>query len=540
MSLLSRQAELLMPECAREVISARNRDDEVFDRAQDGLQTNGLARAGRSLYFHSRYSPGREAERLAATVSTGGLAVVVGIGMTHHIREIDRVAGFQLVVEPDPALVRSALAHEDVAELLATGRVQILTGESTTNLLDRISREYVPAIHRTLSVVALPGRVQAEPRRMGILIDDLTRAVERLKNDLAVQVRFGHQWNRNAILNLPRVRPVPLPHWSGERVTVCAAGPSLEDFCASFKSSKAGRIVSVDSALPVLIDNRIEPDLVVTVDCQVATYHHFLLPRASSAPLVADLSVSPAVFRASKSRIAGLSDHPLHRLIAALGLDLPYLDVRGGNVAQAAVDVAVRAGAGHVSLVGADFSFPEGRTYARGSYIDRHFQSNTSRTTPLATKHYRFLVERPGVHSDPVLPTRRRQPILDHYARSMANYAAAIPVPFTRVQGPGIPLPPAEHTDSIPTRIQRPTHHGRHRSPAEILARMHELVSALSSMEILLQARSGTGIEALAANALLPLLTRLRSADSVSTADDLLAQARKQTLSLIRLAQNQD
>jgi hypothetical protein len=81
----------------------------------------------------------------------------------------------------------------------------------------------------------------------------------------------------------------------------------------------------------------------------------------------------------------------LSRYIASRFRAFPVLDTSGGNVTHAAVSLAEYLGASTVRLYGADFSYPFGKTYARGTYIYPYFDLRQSRIRPLEALFSEFL-----------------------------------------------------------------------------------------------------------------------------------------------------
>ncbi len=539
MNLLARQTALLPGPVAQAVNRSRARPDEITVESRDALPVNGLVRNGRQLLFHSRYAAAQEAARIAESTARAGCVVVLGLGMGHHLLAMARQSARIVCVEPDPALVRSALELTDLTGLLRSGRLVIVTSVSPDVLIDSIASSYVPALHGPLICVGLPGRLRAEPDRMSAARDAVSQAFESIRNDLAVQARFGRQWTRNAILNLIGANVGELPDFHGMPVVVAAAGPSLED--AMHEVAAPGvRIIAVDTALPVLTGYGVRPDVVLTVDCQSVSYHHYLAACLPDVQTVADLSASTSVFTHMRSVLPVLTDHPLHTLFRRLGYAAPYVDARGGNVTQAAVDLAVRCGAQEVRLVGADYSYPGGAAYARGSYLHRLFAAKASRLTPQETRHHRFIMERPGVHRDPEQPTRLLHPLLSQYASSMVRFAESLPVALTRRQDRGVDLRLARARDEPDgdrpaSRTIEPAR--RPEPPRAVLAEAARLFREIRHPRAL-QAALDAGSEpaSFAARALLPFLTHLAATDPHADPAMLVHRATDETTELLEAA----
>jgi hypothetical protein len=80
-------------------------------------------------------------------------------------------------------------------------------------------------------------------------------------------------------------------------------------------------------------------------------------------------------------------NHPLctlvNRFLSEQGAEvLPRIATQSGTVTLAALDLAVQGGFRHIRIVGADFSYPRGKAYARGSYLDSRFYHSANRLAP--------------------------------------------------------------------------------------------------------------------------------------------------------------
>jgi hypothetical protein len=149
----------------------------------------------------------------------------------------------------------------------------------------------------------------------------------------------------------------------------------------------------------------IEPGAVVSIDCQHISYYHFMDTgagdgsgkRVSRIPgsLFLDLASPPPLARLSAAPCFFSGGHPLTSYISQYWRPLLAVDTSGGNVTYAALSLAERLGAERIDLYGADFSYPLGRTYAKGTYIYPFFERRQNRHGPLEALHSGFLYRSP-------------------------------------------------------------------------------------------------------------------------------------------------
>ena len=187
----------------------------------------------------------------------------------------------------------------------------------------------------------------------------------------------------------------PLP--SVKKAAVTAAGPSLIAQIERLRGEKRAGVflIATDTSLPCLLNAGITPDAVISIDCQHISYYHFMDGLPAGVPLFLDLASPPLLSFLSKRNQFFSGGHPLTRYISRFYRPLPELDTSGGNVTYAAVSLAQELGAREIELYGADFSYPGGVSYARGTYIYPYFANRQNRFASLEAQASTFLFRTP-------------------------------------------------------------------------------------------------------------------------------------------------
>lgn len=246
---------------------------------------------------------------------------------------------------------------------------------------------------------------------------EVQAAVEEVRGDYSVQSHFGKRWLTNILMNLQRVQYAPDAILHGPRAAVTAAGPSLEQQLPHLAAERGSvLLVATDTSLPALVRSGIRPDAVLSIDCQNHGYHHFLQGLPDGTSLFLDLA-SPAVLaRRAVPPIFVASAHPFVQYVDSHWKRMPRIDTSGGNVTHAAVSLSRALGARRISVYGADFSYPAGKAYARGTYLYDYFLKEQDRFSPSEEKFYSFVhgssQVRREVHEGRVLYTT---PVLRSY-----------------------------------------------------------------------------------------------------------------------------
>jgi len=389
------------PSTADALEAAQTRSDVTIREARSGAPALVISHEARPRWLHSRVDPDREAQRLCDTLpGHSGFVVVFGLGAGHHIRRLLYRNTVQRVIvcEPDPSLAAAALDIPQLEQVFADERVTWHLSRNAGTLADLVGSEYVPLLHRQAAVLPLRGRTDLEPARFGPLQQAARDGIERALSDFATQRAFGHRWMHNILVNMSRIRRrvETLPGYGPHIVT--AAGPSLERALSSHEALRGATLVATDSSLPMLLQRGITPDFVVTIDSQIASYHHFVSGMPRNAVLVADITASPNALRQAHWVDLRIGSHPFAAYLGTHWTQLPELFTAAGSVTHAAVAFvgkvrlsaesrpAERPSDSDLVVFGADFAYPDAAPYARESYIHRHARLTASRLAP--TEHY--------------------------------------------------------------------------------------------------------------------------------------------------------
>ena len=239
-------------------------------------------------------------------------------------------------------------------------------------------------------------------------------------------LHLGPLWVRNLFDNLKarEFSPRPWPTWDEKPIFVCGAGVTLESAVLFLKESRhRWHLLAVDTALPVLHEAGLVPDGVVCVESQHANLRDFSGWKGASVPLFADLTAHPSSTRVFSqlpywfvSEFAPLALWRRWPWDSAFIPRLPPL----GSVGVVAAWVAWRLTRGPVVLAGLDFSYPPGKTHARGAPALTSLLAGTDRLHPM---------EQVGTWDRPGLRSVRRgwltTPVLESYAGLLAERAAA-------------------------------------------------------------------------------------------------------------------
>ncbi len=346
--------------------------------------------------YHSLVNPEREGIRIASSAEKNGFLVVFGLGGGYHIKpllENDKIS-YILIIERGIEEIKTLLSSIDLREIFLNPKTALLVDKNPREVEDFLLSTYFPAVTGDLNTLQLRSRWERDPDYYTSVLEAIRDCINTLSDDYTVQAYFGKKWFINTLANLPAAEGSSTLLDPVREAVVTGAGPSLETQLDEIRRKRDGGtpIIATDTSLSCLLKNDIMPDIVISIDCQHVTYHHFMAGYPEGVPLVLDLASPPGLTRLTDKLVFFTTGHPFSQYVSTHWRPFPYIDISGGNVSHAAVSLADSLGAKRIYLYGVDFSYPSGKSYARGTYLYPYFHSFQRRNAPLESRFYSFLL----------------------------------------------------------------------------------------------------------------------------------------------------
>ncbi|MDR2186208.1 MAG: DUF115 domain-containing protein [Treponema sp.] len=356
--------------------------------------------SGAAHPLHSLVDPRREGRRLISTLGDEGFLVFLGLGGGYAVQAaLERDDTHQaLVIEYDINGIAELLSSQDYIALFKDPRFSLIVDPSGAAVEACILELYKPVLHGGIRSIPLRARTSFDQGSFAAAGEAVKSAVDRVSGDYSVQAYFGKRWFSNILRNLFAAEGCTEPFPRTRNAAIIAAGPSLDRQLPALAERRGERfLIAADTSLPSLLAARLEPDAVISIDCQHISYYHFLGGMPRRIPLYLDLASPPLLASLSDHVRFFTGGHPLERYVSQYWRSLPALDTSGANVTYAALSLAESLGAVRIELYGADFAYPRGRTYARGTYIYPYFAKQQSRLKPLEALFSAFLYRNPSL-----------------------------------------------------------------------------------------------------------------------------------------------
>ena len=411
--------------------------------------------AGAAQPLHSTVDPRREAERLIASLRdqngrlSAGVLLFPGLGGGFAVEAALRCPEVSniVIIDYDAGGAAELLHMRDYTRILNDPRCLLLIDPSPAEIEECIRGRYLPVLCGAIRLIPLRPRTERDQPRFNAAAAAIERAIGKTASDYSVQAHFGIRWFSNIIRNLKAMDSGPPDNYRSyeniREIAVCAAGPSLDSqipLLVKRKQKNSGIfIIASDTSLPALLSRGLRPDAVLSIDCQHISYYHFTGLRCRDIPLFLDIAAPPLLARLSDFPVFLCGGHPLARYVSANWRPIPAIDTSGGNVGSACLSLAASLGAQRITVYGADFSYPQGKVYARGTYIFPFFEKKQNRLGPLESLFSAFLYRGPFLAPEGNI-NYYETASLRFYRECFEEQARSLPAHISAEPGLGPPL----------------------------------------------------------------------------------------------------
>jgi hypothetical protein len=345
--------------------------------------------------FHSKVNPVREGEKYLSVYDGAGYLVFLGFGGGYHITpflkkpEVSNI----LIVDRDYRIFRSIIEHIDIRSIIIDPRVTFLIDKETEEITDFILKHYFPVFAGNLKTISLGSRLNIEKEYFQSIVTGIKKIINSIIDDYTVQARFGRKWFINTLLNLKKAEKSTASLKPARKIIITGAGPSLEFQTKLIKKlRKDAFLLATDTSLPTLLHKDILPDCIISIDCQHISYLHFFSGLPEDIPLVLDLASPSILTRLTDNLFFFSSGHPFSQFLSQHWRHFPRIDTSGGNVSHAALSLACELCASEIYLAGIDFSYPDGKTYSRDTYLYPYFRSIENRMLSCESLFFSFIL----------------------------------------------------------------------------------------------------------------------------------------------------
>lgn len=376
--------------------------------------------------IHSKYDPEKEAINLVNNIDENSFYLVTGIGAGFFIKKLsEKYPNSKIVaIENSQDDIDFLEKHFQIISELKMNNVIITT---TENLYNSLLQNYIPSIYPSFKLIEYRSWILENQDIFEKIQNITSEALKNIAQDFSTQAHFGKIWQRNIINNLKQISSDTEIIFPKEKIAVVvAAGPSLDKKIAWIKENREKIFIfATDTAYKTLQKEQIFSDAVISIDGQNISYQHFLRKINDKTIFIFDLCGNSSCIRKIKKNgnniIFTTTGHPLITFAEQTqntDYNFIFANAGTGTVTISALDFASKVGFNEIIVIGADFSFPNKKPYAKGTYLEDIYMSYNNRTTTIE-KNYISLMYRTEIIKDLKYPTTK---ILQSYKQAFQKW----------------------------------------------------------------------------------------------------------------------
>lgn len=359
--------------------------------AKNGMQIP-VFLSGRTM--ESRYNPERDSQNLLNTITEkSDFFLVLGIGSGSFIN---------LLAEkfPKARITAIELYKEDITFLEQLPLIKSLQQNPLIHFcsLDQLEsfliQNYLPAKFGELKIIEQRAWVNENSEQIQKINSILNKTIGIISADFSVQAHFGKIWTSNIINNSKLAEKYnsieeykKIISNNHKKALIAGAGPSLDKTLDTVIQNNRNDyyIIASDTAGLSLTKRGIIPDVVVSIDAQSVSYNHFISSNINQNTIYAfdlcsNFSAVKHICSKNNKALFFCSGHPLATAINNSCSSPLHLFFSGaGTVTITALDMAVQAGFEEIVILGADFSYSNGKAYTKGTYLDTLYNAASSK-----------------------------------------------------------------------------------------------------------------------------------------------------------------
>jgi hypothetical protein len=387
MGVFERNIEVLrrrQPELAERVCGCAVGPALVVRPSASGPPTLSAEVPGKGpMLLHSARDPIKEARRLAACYEDARTENVVflGLGMGYHVLEYltrDHARDFALVVESSLERFRCCLEHVDFAAAMQRHNLAFAVELAPLEVFKTLKADECSLVRNGLKAFKHPPSIALDPAYYQQIIQRLQDAMYYATVNNNSRDKSWRHYATNLARNIPTAMRLPgvdqlFGAFDGVPAIVVSAGPSLgKNVRELVHATRHAVIIAVDTALRVLLDCGIRPDLVVSIDFTSSNMRYFDGIDTTGLRLVVDAEVYPPILETFRGErfFAPIANKAASRwtgraIGAGDGLD------KGLSVAHTAFLLALGMGCRPIALIGQDLAYTGDVSHAKGAAMTR-------------------------------------------------------------------------------------------------------------------------------------------------------------------------
>lgn len=308
-------------------------------------------------------------------LSNSNIIVVLGFGVGDHIKVLLKQVPKKtliIITDPDLGIFKAALHLRDLSSILDNNQILLCLGEKPEAVKEKLEQHFGILTIANIETVENENFIKNNPDyfdKVKKIIKD-TNAYSYI--NIATLTSFSKIWPRNFLKNIIPFVKNPGIITLGNKfpktpAIIVSTGPSLNKNVKLLKKAKSSFIIiCADTALPILMQNKIEPHFVFTIEANSKNLDCFKNWLFRNLCFCINAFVYPPTIKNLRKLIfIDNGGYPLAQWIERF-IDIKGFLSKGGSVATNCFSLAQFMGCNPIIFVGQDLSFPQDIFYAEG------------------------------------------------------------------------------------------------------------------------------------------------------------------------------
>lgn len=349
-----------------------------------------------NILIHSSYDPIKEGEKFARSIQPGSMVCLYGYGLGYHLPPLLKQIGpdgFLLVIELNKDLLTAAMLLRDQTPILNHHRFHLIFGEDEgdvaaeilkyTNRLKSFLPSHQQILFHSPSFKCFPPQFPRIANALEVLLMErrFPAVLGGLEDD-------NYALNKDIVAQTPGINTLKNAY-QGRPAVLASAGPSLDD-ALPFLHRLSGKILltCVDTSLPILTRERINPDYVFSLDPQDESLKHFMGTIDPSVKLVfTPTACAEVVSRFPGEKLVVFKEGSAQEQNNSNLAQEKGRTQAGGSVSCLGLDSLIQFGCNPIILVGQDCAFTGMRNYSKHSNINEQLIDKLGHRQTLTGSH---------------------------------------------------------------------------------------------------------------------------------------------------------
>ena len=309
--------------------------------------------------------------------------IVFGLGNGMFVKElVKRNTGqeYQIIIfEPDTSVLKRVLNDTDISTVILDPNICLHIEGISKKLFTVVLDDHIDLKKlQGRGINAYPNYRQLYPVEYKNFMSAVRMNEMIIEGSMNVEVRYGEKYYNNILANLPNLMDSysleslrnAMP--KGFTAVIVSSGPSLSKNIKELKKA-VGKclMIAVDSALPPLFSEDIQPDIYMCVDANKPSTH-FEQERTKNSAIVTALQSIPGAIKDGQRVFFEQTDNSyINSFLEAQGIELPVIST-GGTVANSAYFLAEFLGASVIILTGQDLAYTGEKAHADNNLSDNN------------------------------------------------------------------------------------------------------------------------------------------------------------------------